>query len=1335
VTQARVIAVPAGPEAATALASEIYELKSGDPFAPVFVVTPSDPVAMALRKWMAAGWATHLSSTKGNPRDHGGEAEDREQNEGELPPARPGLVSVEFGTSGSLARYIARSRGLRRLPALEARQEQRLVRKALQEAIAEHTTSPRSGGEIADKLTNSLLAPPSWEFLTRCFRHIDRHTTVDRLKEFVDRCEVGAKSGDHPEIPPIESLVVASAYLHFKEYLRNRYDDDSQAFAQAQEAVERTEQSELPYVILYSPFELDLAERGLLGALWQKGRLTIVVGFTGDGACDLYLEQIVRSVTGPSPDFAVSDGDNAPSTRSDGQADFGADIRLITALDPEDEARACLRLQQRWVSEGVDAASVALAYVSPDPYESLLRSLLAQGEIANWGLGSGQVRSTRTYRVLAAAVQVIDSDFRRDRVVEYLSLLPEGARWTKLRNGTEEWVYLDPDVCEQVASQTWRPGGVDSWLAELERPSLSPDSTSKEVQTRIAAGLASFLKDFCATTASLLNLRKSQDADGQAGAVPDEEAKRPTWAELAEDLSSLLAKGAPGEGFSSAGSGAYASSSFLDRILRECEQAATEKIKSWLSNMADFDEISGPPGWDDLLEEIDWIGMMELGLGMNPGNGIFVGKLHDMAGMPVEAVCVMGATSDVLPASGGSVSVLEPIAKAVDNPDLAKLLPAPIEQKVRLLTVIRGARRTALSHPVSELGSRHPKTASPWLLDLASSGGVAEATGDGPGRLLSTHDLIEQSQAFLGGWMPAIEREPGGPWPCDMQEMNCYALWRCTSEDKPEDGNEDRYVEVDLDSGGDTLESALRQVLGVDASDTGGEGSTLASAESLDFAAAGRRLLRMRELNHDRASPWWGLVSLPRSLLERLTVSPTALETWAECPYRYYLSKVLRVERLRRPEEEEDVSPLDLGQLVHKVLETLVQQEFIESESGSSDTADDVASLERRLARLQEAARRLIEDEFKKLARGRWASPYGEKLLKRRVLTAVETACAVNEILLASLGCSPAKVELPLDPHRIQSSETGVQLELRGRIDRVDRDFAGRRLVVIDYKTGRMRSELRSDYRKSMTALGVWKDSAEALHKLSRNEFLSQIGGPAEVPKVCNGGEFLQLPSYLLAISRSDPQLAASRLDPQQAASRSTPEQEAASHSTREQEAASLSTPEQQAASLATPEQEAESRENNSGGETFPAESGGDEMLRLGSPPPSFVGIIWHIDTYTGANELFGLELDSDRLEAVEEFLRGLATTVARGVFPPNPGNESLSSFSSNCRFCDFDIVCPAERVGIWMRKCSAPEYDPYVSLIQENREAAGIEEPGLLGDSPDVRGNASPPPSGSLAW
>ena len=54
-------------------------------------------------------------------------------------------------------------------------------------------------------------------------------------------------------------------------------------------------------------------------------------------------------------------------------------------------------------------------------------------------------------------------------------------------------------------------------------------------------------------------------------------------------------------------------------------------------------------------------------------------------------------------------------------------------------------------------------------------------------------------------------------------------------------------------------------------------------------------------------------------------VSPSALETWATCPYKFFLSRILRV--AAPPEEEEDaLSAADKGSLVHKILERFVTE-------------------------------------------------------------------------------------------------------------------------------------------------------------------------------------------------------------------------------------------------------------------------------------------------------------------------------------------------------------------------------------------------------------------------
>ncbi len=64
-----------------------------------------------------------------------------------------------------------------------------------------------------------------------------------------------------------------------------------------------------------------------------------------------------------------------------------------------------------------------------------------------------------------------------------------------------------------------------------------------------------------------------------------------------------------------------------------------------------------------------------------------------------------------------------------------------------------------------------------------------------------------------------------------------------------------------------------------------------------------------------------------------------------------------------------------------------------------------------------------------------------------------------------------------------------------------------------------------------------------------------------------------------------------------------------------------------------------------------------------------------------------------------------IASGIASGLFPANPGNDSERN--ENCTYCDFDRICPASREILWERKSAAPELKPYLDL----RSAAGKEE------------------------
>ena len=183
--------------------------------------------------------------------------------------------------------------------------------------------------------------------------------------------------------------------------------------------------------------------------------------------------------------------------------------------------------------------------------------------------------------------------------------------------------------------------------------------------------------------------------------------------------------------------------------------------------------------------------------------------------------------------------------------------------------------------------------------------------------------------------------------------------------------------------------------------------------------------------------------------------SATELEAYAICPYRYWVSSVLKVDDLATPEEGTDYAAR--GSLVHVVLAQLLRE-------GLDGSADDLAARFNALVE-QHLAKRFHETELQRaLTRVelRLLCEWGNAFALQQTDYADRVAQAWSggmsslppEIPFGSVPGTDAPDEIESAALRFGDEEEVVQV--RGRIDRVDVGFAsGRRVFnVIDYKTG-----------------------------------------------------------------------------------------------------------------------------------------------------------------------------------------------------------------------------------------------------------------------------------------
>jgi hypothetical protein len=158
---------------------------------------------------------------------------------------------------------------------------------------------------------------------------------------------------------------------------------------------------------------------------------------------------------------------------------------------------------------------------------------------------------------------------------------------------------------------------------------------------------------------------------------------------------------------------------------------------------------------------------------------------------------------------------------------------------------------------------------------------------------------------------------------------------------------------------------------------------------------------------------------------------------------------VLELRPLEDPGEAETITPMDRGTLVHAILEQFFRQR-LGRDVDAPWTSTDYDEL---LAVADE-----IEATFR--ARGLTGRPLlwqAEWAALRRHLRKILDADGRDPRLA---GVSPADVELgfgfegdPTPPVQIDLGD-GRMLNFGGRVDRIDRSADGRKLVVLDYKTG-----------------------------------------------------------------------------------------------------------------------------------------------------------------------------------------------------------------------------------------------------------------------------------------
>ena len=159
----------------------------------------------------------------------------------------------------------------------------------------------------------------------------------------------------------------------------------------------------------------------------------------------------------------------------------------------------------------------------------------------------------------------------------------------------------------------------------------------------------------------------------------------------------------------------------------------------------------------------------------------------------------------------------------------------------------------------------------------------------------------------------------------------------------------------------------------------------------------------------------------------------TELDAYLNCPYDYWITKVLGIEPLE--EVTEDISPLDRGSKVHGILRDFYR-------AWGMPVTDENRDEARKL--LVSLAERTFSHE---------ADTFRNRREKELFLTVMAERFLDAEEDFWKQGMRPAYLEQKIENFKLKLSD-GTEVAVGAKIDRIDVDDSGN-FIIVDYKTGR----------------------------------------------------------------------------------------------------------------------------------------------------------------------------------------------------------------------------------------------------------------------------------------
>jgi len=688
---------------------------------------------------------------------------------------------------------------------------------------------------------------------------------------------------------------------------------------------------------------------------------------------------------------------------------LGDDVLVLSAPGESRECVEIARLVRREAERGVSFDRMAVLLRSPGQYRPLLEEAFARAGVPAY-FASGTVRPDPAGRAFLALLACAAEGFSANRFAEYLSLGEV------------------PDATAQGAPPP-APAAGDRWVppdAELIPQQLAEEEPAapREIDAPVVAGTlrAPWRWEHLLLDAAVIKGRERWEKrlrglEGQLRVqlqnFADDEARAQRLGRDLADLDALRAFALPLIDALAALPQQATWGEWLEPLTALATQALRQpaRVLSLLAELAPM----GPVGPVSLAEVRLVLGRRLTELAQPPSGRrygkVFVAQVASARGLSFDVVFVPGLAEKLFPQK----VIEDPLLRDKDRSgELETSQDRIAAERLALRLAVGAARRKAvLSWPRIDLSQGRARVPSFYGLEVLRA---AEGT------LPAFADLARRAERAAGarvGW-PA----PADPAHAIDEAEHDLALLARAFRGTPEESRGTAHYLLDSNP---HLARALR--------------------------ARARRWIK-RWTSAD------GLVEPSREALEALQAhlpgarpySPTALQNYAACPYKFVLQAVHRLAPREVPEAIDEIDPLTRGSLIHEVIYELLTEM---QEAGALPLAPE---------RLDDARARLAAVLERVAARWRDAlSPAIERIWDDCIAAVGIDLREWLRRMSEERTWTPWRFELSFglpeleqrDPHSTRDPVALDEgLKLRGSIDLVERTADGA-LRATDHKTGK----------------------------------------------------------------------------------------------------------------------------------------------------------------------------------------------------------------------------------------------------------------------------------------